>query len=234
MGVDPDMVPAGPVCSLELVCSLDPCQPPRLRPLMRHAPRSGSGGEMVWLVIGLLWFTFGHAFTMAREARGALIGRLGENGYRIAYSVFSLIGLALIIHGYAAYRADGYIPVWMPPRWLTHVSLLLMWPSMILLVATFLPGEIRRRAKFPALAAVKLWAFAHLLANGDLGSILLFGTFLTWAVVARIAAKRRPQPEMPQGSTRNDLVAFIGGTGLYVLFAFVLHPILIGVPVVGG
>jgi uncharacterized membrane protein len=189
---------------------------------------------MVWLVIGLLWFTLGHGLTMAREARGALIGRLGENGYRIAYSVFSLIGLALIIHGYAAYRADGYIPVWDPPRGLSHLSLLLMWPSMILLVATFLPGEIRRRSKYPALAAVKIWAFAHLLANGDFGSILLFGTFLAWAVVARIAAKKRPQPEMPQGSTRNDLLAFVAGTGLYVLFAFVLHPILIGVPVVGG
>ena len=108
-----------------------------------------------------------------------------------------------------------------------------MLPAFVLLVATYLPGNIRAKLKHPMLVAVKLWAFAHLLANGDLKSILLFGSFLAWAVIARIGLKRQERREgrAPQtASWRNDVLALVIGTVLYGLFGSVLHPILIGVP----
>ena len=120
----------------------------------------------------------------------ALIGRLGEGGYKGLYAVVSIVGFVLIAYGFATYRAGGYIQVWDPPTGLRHVALLLMWPAFIALVAAYSPGAIKRRLKHPMLVAVKIWALAHLLANGDLGSIILFGAFLAWAVYDRIAVKK--------------------------------------------
>ncbi len=137
--------------------------------------------------------------------------------------------------GYKAYRAAGYIDVWTPPTGMRHLTILLMWPAMICLVAAYVPGEIKRRLKHPMLVAVKIWALAHLLSNGDLGSIILFGSFLGWAVYDRISVKRRVDangPAVTPGGRRNDVVAVVAGTILWVLFMFVLHPLLIGVPVI--
>jgi uncharacterized membrane protein len=188
---------------------------------------------MALLIIGLAVFFAAHVFTMFRGPRAAAVARLGEAGYKALYSVVSLVGLVLIVWGFGRYRAEGYVPLWDPPLWGRHLALALMWPVFVLLVAAYLPGAIKRKIRHPMFAAVKIWAFAHLLANGDLGSLLLFGSFLTWAVVGRIAARRRPGADetVPAGSLRNDVVALLAGTIIYVAFLFWLHPLLIGIPV---
>ena len=105
----------------------------------------------------------------------------------------SLLGVVLIAVGFGRYRAAGYIPVWDPPTWTRHLALLLVWFAFVSVAAAYLPGRIKARLKHPMLTGVKIWALAHLLANGDLGSILLFGAILVWAVLARISAKRRDE-----------------------------------------
>jgi uncharacterized membrane protein len=188
------------------------------------------------LVLGLVLFLGTHFFSMARERRAAIIGRIGAGPYKGLYSLLSLAGIVLVSIGYGQYRAGGYIPVWDPPVWTRHLSLLLVLIAFICFVAAYLPGHIKARLKHPMLAGVKIWAFAHLLANGDLGSILLFGSFLVWAVVARISVKRRDVAAQHGGTAapagwRNDLLAVAIGTVVYLAFVFWLHPWLIGVPV---
>lgn len=185
---------------------------------------------MALLVLGLVVFLGAHLFTRARGARAALLARLGEGGYKGLYSLVSAAGLALAAYGYAH---APHVEVWAPPAGLRHLPIVLMWPAFVLLVAAYLPGHIRAKARHPMLAAVKLWATAHLLANGDLASMILFGSLLAWGVVARILLKRaeRGDPPAPRpASWRNDGVAAVLGTALYGLFGAVLHPILIGVP----
>ncbi|MBF9195102.1 NnrU family protein [Microvirga terrestris] len=191
---------------------------------------------MTLLVLGLVIFLGTHSFSMARERRAALIGRIGEGPYKGLYSLLSLAGIILIAIGYGQYRANGYIPVWDPPVWTRHLALLLVWIAFILFYAAYAPGHIKARLKHPMLAGVKIWAFAHLLANGDLGSILLFGSFLVWAVLARISVKRRDVAVQHGGTAapagwRNDILAVTIGTVVYLAFVFWLHPWLIGVPV---
>jgi uncharacterized membrane protein len=194
---------------------------------------------MTMLIAGLVLFLGTHFLTTQRSLRASLRERWGENRYKLAYTALSLAGFALIIVGYGDYRADGYVAVWTPPRGLTHVALLLMMPVFVLLAAAYLPGWIKRTVRHPMLAAVKFWALAHLLTNGDLGSMLLFGSFLAWAVFARISLKQREAIEgAPDFAAmrfgRGDSVAVVGGLGAYLVFALALHPILIGVAVVGG
>ncbi|WP_114943733.1 NnrU family protein [Microvirga calopogonii] len=192
---------------------------------------------MTLLIVGLVIFLGIHSFSMARGRRAALIGKIGEGPYKGLYSLVSLIGIVLIAIGFGQYRANGYIPVWEPPVWTRHLALLLVWLAFICLAAAYLPGRIKTRLKHPMLAGVKIWAVAHLLANGDLGSILLFGSILAWAVMARISAKRRDVAAQHGGTAapagwRNDVLAVVIGTVAYLAFAFWLHPWLIGVPVV--
>lgn len=191
---------------------------------------------MTILVLGLIIFIGAHSFTMAREPRARAIARLGEGPYKGLYSLVSLLGLVLIIWGFGAYRAEGYIQVWNPPVWTRHLSLLLVWPAFVAFAAAYLPGRIKGALKHPMLAGLKIWALAHLLANGDLGSILLFGSILAWAVVARISVKRRDVAAQHGGTAapagwRNDILAVVIGTAIYLAFVFWLHPWLIGVPV---
>ncbi|MCD6072460.1 MAG: NnrU family protein [Microvirga sp.] len=191
---------------------------------------------MTLLVLGLVLFIGIHSFSMARGPRATLIGTIGEGAYKGLYSLLSLAGIVLISVGYGQYRANGYIPVWDPPVWTQHLALLLVLIAFICFVAAYLPGRIKSRLKHPMLAGVKIWAFAHLLANGDLGSILLFGAFLAWAVAARISLKRRDVAAQHGGTAapagwRNDMLAVAIGTVVYLAFVFWLHPWLIGVSV---
>jgi uncharacterized membrane protein len=186
------------------------------------------------LIPGLLLFFAVHTITALRPVRTGLIERLGDKGYRIVYSVLSLIGIVLIAEGYSLYRAAGYIEIWSPPRAMRHPAALLMWPAFVALAAAYAPvGLIRSRLKHPMLVGVKTWALAHLLANGDLGSILLFGSFLAWAVFDRISVKRRGDAgPAPTGFGRGDVIALAVGTIAYVGMT-ILHVRLIGVPVFG-
>ena len=153
---------------------------------------------LLMMIAGLILFLGTHSYSLRRVSRAALVAKVGPEVYKVVYSVISLIGLVLIIWGYASYRAAGYVPLWNPPVWTKHLALLLMLPVFVLLAVSAAPGKgrpgrIRAVTKHPMLLAVKIWATAHLLANGDLGSILLFGSFLAWAVMARISCKRRPE-----------------------------------------
>ena len=186
------------------------------------------------LVAGLLIFLGTHVFVSFRAQRAKLVARLGH-GYRVLFGLVSLIGLVLIIWGFAQYRATGWIDIWNPPRFMRHITIGLMLLSVILVIAAYLPSHIRQWTKHPMLAGIKTWALAHLLSNGDLGSILLFGTFLGWAVYAFVSAKRRTDvaPKAPPTGWTNDIIAVALGIVLYLALGYVFHPILIGVPVFG-
>jgi uncharacterized membrane protein len=185
------------------------------------------------MIIGLAMFFGVHTLTTLRPQRAALIARIGDMPYKTAYSVVSLIGIVLIGYGFARYRAAGMIDVWDPPRWLRHVNNLLLWPAFICVAAAFIPGDIKRVLKHPMLVGIKLWAFGHLLTNGDLGSMILFGSFLAWAVYDRITLKRRTDPGAPDfglGGRDCDTLAVVVGTLVYLALGFWFHPYVVGVP----
>ena len=188
------------------------------------------------MILGLVLFLGAHTLPAQRKWRGRAIAALGEGSYKIAYALVSLLGIALIVWGFGHYRATGWIDIWNPPKALKHITVALMLPAVILVVAAYIRGHIYTALKHPMLAGVKLWAAAHLLANGDLGSIILFGSFLGWAVFDRISLKRRSDagaPAIPVGGWGNDLIAVAVGILAYLALAFAFHPVVIGVPVRG-
>jgi uncharacterized membrane protein len=187
------------------------------------------------LIFGLVVFLISHVFVTFRDARATLIARLGRVGYHGLFAVVSLIGLALIVWGYADYRAYEWVAVWSPPAFLRHVTIGLMLIASVLLMASPIPSHVRTWAKHPMLASIKIWAFAHLLINGDLGSILLFGTFLGWAVYAWTAAKQRDDagPRKAPVGWGGDLIAVGAGIVLFLVLGLAFHPYVIGVPVLG-
>ena len=187
-------------------------------------------------ILGLVIFLGAHVFVSMRDRRTALVAKLGEWPYKGLFSLVSIVGIVLIGYGFASYRAAGMIVVWNPPAWTHHIVEALMWPASIMLVAAYIPGNIKRVLKHPMLVAVKTWAFAHLCANGDLGGIILFGAVLAWAVYDRITLKRRGDPgapPIPLGGGTNDIIAIIVGTIVYLALGFVFHPVVIGVPAFG-
>src|ERR1041384_1716757 len=191
---------------------------------------------LVILIVGLAVFIGMHLVTTQRDRRAALIARIGEGPYKGLLSLVSVVGVVLIAWGFGRYRATGCGVVWSPPLWTRHVVVALMWIASICIVAAYSPGKIKATLKHPMLVGVKIWAAAHLIANGDLGSIVLFGSILGWAVFDRISLKRRADPGgpvIPVGVARQDVIAVIGGTVLYLLLGFVFHPWVVGVPAFG-
>jgi uncharacterized membrane protein len=188
------------------------------------------------MILGLVLFLGVHTLTTQRKLRASVIASTGEGGYKIGYALASLLGLVLIVRGFANYRATGWIDVWYPPTALKHITVALMLPAVILVVAAYIRGRIYTTVKHPMLTGVKLWAAAHLLANGDLGSIILFGSFLGWAVYDRISLKHRADagaPPIPVGGPGNDLIAVAVWIVAYLALGFAFHPVVIGVPVFG-
>ena len=188
------------------------------------------------MILGLVLFLGVHTLTTQRKLRASMIASWGEGGYKIGYALVSLAGLALIVWGFGHYRATGWIDIWHPPTLLKHIAVALMLPAVILVVAAYIRGRIYTTVKHPMLSGIKLWAAAHLLANGDLGSIILFGSFLGWAVYDRISLKHRADaggPPIPVGGPTNDLIAVVVGIVAYLALAFAFHPVVIGVPVFG-
>jgi uncharacterized membrane protein len=188
------------------------------------------------LILGLVLFIGTHLVTTQRATRAALIARVGEGSYKGLYSAASIIGVVLIGWGFGIYRATGWIDVWYPPGWTRHLAALLVLIASICVVAAYSPGRIKVTLKHPMLVGVKLWAFAHLMSNGDLGSIILFGALLGWAVFDRISLKRRTDPgapPIPVGGPRQDVIAVVVGTLIYVALGLLFHPYVIGVPAFG-
>jgi uncharacterized membrane protein len=181
-------------------------------------------------IVGLVVFLGAHVFVSLRGERDALISKIGRGPYLGLFSLVSIVGLVLIGYGFARYRAEGIVPIWYPPAWTRHIVVALMWPASIAVVAAYIPGDIKRVLKHPMLVGVKIWVAAHLCANGDLGGMILFGAVLVWAVYDRIALKRRDNagvPPIPAGGRRNDIIAVIVGTILYLALGFVFHPVVV-------
>jgi uncharacterized membrane protein len=187
---------------------------------------------MTLLIAGLVLFLGAHTLTTLRNVRATAMGRIGEGPYKGLYSLLSAAGLVLIVWGFGRYRGAGYIPVWDPPAWLHPIALVLMWFSFVALAATYSPaGKIKGLLRHPMLVGVKAWALAHLLVNGDLGSMILFAAFLAWAVYDRIAVKRRGDAGAPPSNfTSGDMIALLVGSAFYGAM-FWLHPAIIGVPI---
>ncbi len=187
-------------------------------------------------ILGLVVFLGAHVFVSVRKERAALISTIGRGPYLSLFALVAIVGVVLIGVGFARYRAAGLIPVWYPPAWTRQIVVVAMWPASIAVVAAYIPGDIKRVLKHPMLVGVKIWAVAHLCANGDLGGMILFGSVLAWAVYDRITLKRRSDPgapPIPLGGRRNDIIAIVVGTILYLALGFVFHPIVIGLPAFG-
>jgi uncharacterized membrane protein len=183
------------------------------------------------LILGLIIFLGIHSLSIVNEPlRNRMVQSVGEGAFKGIYSVIALVGLVLIVWGYGAARLDPVL-LYSPPAWLRHLAMLLLLPVFPLLFAAYFPGRISRTLKHPMLVAVKLWAVAHLLANGMAHDVLLFGAFLAWAVVDRISLKRRTARDIPTLPAKpfNDLIAVVGGLAVYVLFVLWAHQWLFGV-----
>ena len=183
-------------------------------------------------IAGLAIFLGIHSVGIFAPAwREAQIAQRGALAWKGLYSVVSIVGFALLIYGYGLARQSPVI-LYSPPAMLRHIALALMLPVFPLFLAAYLPGRIKTAVKHPMLLSVKIWATAHLLANGTLVDVLLFGAFLVWAVLDRIAAKRRPVARTVQGAppaAYNDVIAVVGGLALYAAFLMGVHLWLIGV-----
>ncbi|GAB5511462.1 MAG: NnrU family protein [Hyphomicrobiales bacterium] len=194
---------------------------------------------MIAFLGGLLVFLGIHSVRIfAPNVRSRLIagfggGQKGETLWKVAYSIIALLSLIWLVSGYnAAKSALGF--VWLPPTWMAHITLLLMLPALILLVAAYIPSKIKALARHPMLLSVKIWAFAHLLANGMGVHLMLFGGFLIWAVLDRISVKKRgePDPVAPKGWV-GDVIAVLLGTGAWVVLLLWGHQWLFGVAPIG-
>ena len=192
---------------------------------------------MLKLVAGLVIFLGVHSIRIVAPGwRDRMIARLGVGGWKGVYSIASIAGFVLIVGGYAAARVQpDPVALYYPPFWLRHLMMLLMLPVFPLLVAAYLPGRIKAAVKHPMLTATKAWALSHLLVNGMLADVLLFGGFLAWAVLDRISAGKRPQAAVRGApmSMRNDVIAVVLGLVLYAVFVMWAHVWLFGVAPMG-
>lgn len=187
------------------------------------------------LIIGIALFLGMHSISIVTPGlRAQAVASMGSNRWRGVYSLVSAAGFVLILYGYHLSRQVPVV-LYIPPAWLRYVTFLLMLPVFPLIFAAYLPGRIKTAMRHPMLAAVKFWAFAHLLSNGLLADVLLFGAFLVWAICDRISLKRRPPQAIrtaPQGRF-NDLIAVIAGLALFVIFILWAHVRLFGVSPLG-
>ena len=185
---------------------------------------------MTLLVLGLVLFLGMHSVAIVAPAwRDAQAAR-NEKAWKGIYAVVSLVGFVLLVYGYGLARQSPVV-LYTPPAGMRHLVMLLMLPVFPLLLAVYLPGRIKSLTKHPMLVATKLWALSHLLVNGTLADVLLFGGFLAWAVVERISLKHRvarPVPGAPP-SAANDVIAVVVGLAVYGLFGWQAHAWLIGV-----
>jgi uncharacterized membrane protein len=188
---------------------------------------------MSLMLLGLVLFLGVHSTRVFGEGlRTQMIGRLGEGGWKGLYSVLSIAGFVVLIYGYAAARQSPVV-VWLPPAGLRHPAALLNVVAFVFLVAAYVPGNaIKAKIKHPMVLGVKVWAFAHLLANGMLHDIVLFGAFLVWAVLSFRAARQRDranQTVYAPGRTGPTVVTAVVGLLAWAGFAFWAHGALFGV-----
>jgi uncharacterized membrane protein len=186
---------------------------------------------MTFLIPGLILFFAAHLVPTVPAWRAALIARLGEGGYKLGFSLAAGLGLVLMVMGVSAARGSAADPqLWHPPLWARHLAFALMLPAFVLIVSAYLPSHIRDWWRHPMLAAVALWSAAHLAANGDLVGLLLFGSFLAFALYDRISlARRAPPTRAPGRGWAGDAAAVVVGLALWAATLFWLHA-LAGAP----
>jgi len=186
---------------------------------------------MVIFLAGLVLFLGVHSISIINDPwRNRMVDKIGEGPWKGLYSLAAIAGFIVMVWGYGLARYDTAI-LYSPPTWLQHISLLLLLPVFPLLIAAYLPGRIKAAVKHPMLLAVKLWALSHLLANGSVISVILFGSILAWAVVDRISLNHRNQRPIPgiPSTQFNDILAVAAGIGMYFALVLWLHNLLFGV-----
>lgn len=188
---------------------------------------------MAIMIIGLLLFLGPHSVRVFADSwRTRQIEKRGENLWKGIYSIISIAGFFMIIHGYAEARLNPTV-IWLPPLWLKYTAAILLFPTFILLFAAYVPGtRIKALSGHPMAASVKLWGLAHLLANGNLADIILFGAFMVWAILDYRASRRRDKRagiRYPVTGASRDIIVTVVGILAWVAFAFYVHEWLIGV-----
>lgn len=196
---------------------------------------------MMALILGLVIFLGVHLLPTNTALRDGLVARFGPGAYKAVFSILSLVGFVIIVLGY--YKMQHLYPgknpvLYEPPVWMRHITLALMLPAMIFLVAAQIPSRIRNAVRHPMLLSIKLWALGHLLANGDVASLLLFGSFLAYAVYDRISVKKRgalgPLGNKQPGGVMNDVLVVVIGVALYAALLLGGHAWLFGVAPLPG
>lgn len=193
---------------------------------------------MAMLLLGLVLFLGVHSTRIVADTwRTRMVGRLGEKGWKGAYSLVSIVGFVLIVWGFGMARQQSPTVLWTPPRGMNHLAALLMVVSFVLLVAAYVPrNAFKAKLHHPMVLGVKTWAFAHLLANGKLADVVLFGAFLVWAIADFAVSRRRDRAQgvtYAAGTTRGTLIAAVVGLVLWAVFVGGAHQWLIGVSPLG-
>ncbi|HEX2544879.1 MAG TPA: NnrU family protein [Ramlibacter sp.] len=193
---------------------------------------------MFTLVAGLVLFLGAHSVRVFADGwRTSMIRRIGEKPWKGAYSLVAIAGFVLLVVGYGMARQDPVVLWGQPPVWTRHLAALLTLVAFVLLVAAYVPGNaIKAKLHHPMILGVKVWALAHLVANNTLADLLLFGSFLVWAVLDFRAARRRDRSLAtlaPAGSVPRGIIAVVVGAVLWAAFAFWLHGAWIGVRPMG-
>lgn len=199
---------------------------------------------MTHLILGLVLFLGAHSVRILADGwRDQTIAAYGEKAFKGVYTLVAILGFYLLVVGYGEARLQPLV-LWNPPIFTKHISMLLMLLSSILLVATYIPrNHFKMRLKHPMVLSVKVWALSHLLANGNLADLVLFGSFLIWAVLNFRSARARDRAQV-QNSDANEeaplkpnllatLIALFGGMGLWAVITFVLHAKVVGVAPMG-
>jgi len=194
---------------------------------------------MTLLILGVVLFVATHSLRIVADGwRSQMVARMGDKPWKGVVSVVSLVGLVLLVMGYGAAR-QAPIVIWQPPFWMSHLVSLLMLMAFIFLIAAYIPGNgVKARVGHPMVIAVKIWAFSHLLANGSVADVLLFGALFVWAVMSFRAARQRDRREgmvRASGQLLMTLITVVVGALLWVWFVFQGHAWLIGVrPLIMG
>ena len=187
---------------------------------------------MALLIIGLILFLGAHLAPTFTDFHADLVRKLGEKPTKGVSGLISLAGFVMIVYGVSALRgSEANVVLWYPPLWGRHLAITLMLPAFILLATSHIPSHIRDVVRHPMLTATIVWALAHLVANGDLLALLLFGSFLAFALYDRVSVARRGLgPKKPARGWGGDAAAVVTGTVLWAATLFWLHP-LAGVPI---
>jgi uncharacterized membrane protein len=193
---------------------------------------------MAILILGLVLFALAHGISQYRPLKARLVGAITEGGMAGVVSLVAFAGVFAMVWGYGEARFQGSELLWDPPVWTRHLATLLMLPSLIMVIGAYTPnGVLKPALKHPMLAGVKLWAVSHLLANGSVADVVLFGGMLAWAVFARIVIARRERaagtPRPARGPVVNDLIPIVAGSAVWALFVFWAHEALFAVSPLG-